>query len=139
MRALPDPRKKLLRLIHVARRDLRMDENTYRDILQKITGKASASDMTVPELEKTLEHFKRCGFRIRHTIKTHGKRRAVSSMPLAQDPDSRKIRALWLFMHELGLVRNASERALAGYVKRITGVDALQWIDSNQANTVIES
>lgn len=138
MTALPDPRKKLVRLIHVARRDLNMDEDTYRAILHKATGKASTSDMTIPELEKTLEHFKRCGFKIRHARKNkHGK--AVRSIPLAQDPDAKKIRALWLFLHDLGLVRNASENALAAYVKRITRVNALQWIDGEQAKIVIES
>lgn len=138
MTALLDPRKKLVRLIHVARRNLNMDEDTYRAILHKATGKTSTSDMTIPELEKTLEHFKRCGFKIRHARKDkHGK--TARSIPLAQDPDAKKIRALWLFLHELGLVRNKSENALAAYVKRITRVDALQWIDSDQSNTVIES
>lgn len=138
MTALSDPRKKLVRLIHVARRDLNMDEDTYRAILHQATGKASTSDMTVPELEKTLEHFKRCGFKIRHARKDkHGK--TARSIPLAQDPDAKKIRALWLFLHELGLVRNKSENALAAYVKRITRVDALQWIDGDQVKIVIES
>ena len=132
------PRQKLIRLIHVAKRDLRMDDDTYRGILQKSAGKSSTSDMTIPELEKTLEHFKRCGFRVRHAGKGKGKKKQPS-MPLAHDPDSRKIRALWIFLHELGLVRNSSEDALAAYVKRITRVDALQWIDGKQAETVIES
>ena len=43
------------------------------------------------------------------------------------------------FMHQIGVVKNPSEEALASYVKRITGVDALQWINGDQAETLIES
>lgn len=125
-----DPRQKLIRLIHVAKRELRLDDATYRGILQAAVKKSSSSEMTVPELEKTLEHMKRCGFKVRSK---------KSSIPLAQDPESKKIRALWIFLHELGLVRNSSEAALAAYVKRITGVEALQWLNGQQAETMIES
>ena len=52
---------------------------------------------------------------------------------------SKKIRALWLLLRDLGAVNNASEEALAAYVKRITGVDALQWIDGRQAERTIET
>ena len=64
---------------------------------------------------------------------------AKPSRPLAQDGESKKIRALWLFLHELGAVKNPSEEALATYVKRIAGVDALQWISGEQAERLIET
>lgn len=125
-------RKRLVRLIHVAKRDLGMAEDAYRDALRAGSGgKDSSSAMTIPELEKTLSHFKRCGFKIRA--------KAKPSRPLAQHPEDKKIRALWLFLHELGVVNNPSEEALAGYVKRITKVDALQWINGDQSLALIES
>lgn len=129
-----DPRQKLVRLIHVAKRDLNMDDDVYRSILLKIGKAESSSKMTVPELELTLEHMKRCGFKVRSKIKKN-----VKSRPLADDAESKKIRALWIFLHELGLVRNSSEAALAAYVKRMTGVEALQWLDREQSQTMIES
>ena len=124
-------RQRLIRLIHVAKRDLSMDDDTYRAILQRIGKKASSADLTIPELEKVLEHLKRSGFKVRSNAKP--------SRPLAQDGESKKIRALWLFLHELGAVKNPSEEALAAYVKRIAGVDALQWIDGEQAERLIET
>ena len=128
---MPTPnRQRLIRLIHVAKRDLSMDDDTYRAILQRIGKKASSADLTIPELEKVLEHLKRSGFKVRSKAKPA---QAKPSRPLAQDGESKKIRALWLFLHELGAVKNPSEEALATYVKRIAGVDALQWISGEQA------
>jgi len=129
-------RQRLILLIHVAKRDLSMDDETYRAILQRIGKKASSADLTIPELEKVLEHLKRSGFKVRSKAKPA---QAKSSRPLAQDGASKKIRALWLFLHELGAVKNPSEEALAAYVKRIAGVDALQWINGEQAERLIET
>lgn len=61
------------------------------------------------------------------------------SRPVDTEATSKKIRALWLLLRDLGAVNNASEEALAAYVKRITGVDALQWIDGRQAERTIET
>lgn len=124
-------RQRLIRLIHVAKRDLAMDEETYRAALQRVGKKDSAAAMTIPELEKVLEHLKRSGFKVRSKRKP--------SRALALDAESRKIRALWLFLHQLGAVKNPAEEALAAYVKRITGVDALQWLSGDQSETLIET
>lgn len=135
-------RQRLIRLIHVAKRDLSMDDDTYRAILLRIGKKASSADLTIPELEKVLEHLKRSGFKVRSKSKAAPKpkpEQAKPSRPLAQDLESKKIRALWLFLHELGAVKNPSEEALAAYVKRIAGVDALQWISGEQAERLIET
>lgn len=137
----PSNRQRLIRLIHVAKHDLSLDDDTYRSILQRFGRKESSSDLTVPELEQVLEHLKRSGFKVRSKSKP-AKPKAVKakpSRPLAQDAESKKIRALWLFLHELGAVKNPSEEALAAYVKRIAGVDALQWISGEQAERLIET
>lgn len=50
------------------------------------------------------------------------------------------MRALWLFLHELGAVRDPSEAALSAYVKRIASVDDVQWMrGGRRVETVIES
>lgn len=120
----------LIRLIHVAKRELALDDDTYRAALFTATGKNSAKGMTVPELEKALEHLKRRGFQVRRT---------AGSRPQADDAQSKKIRALWLEMHAQGIVKRGEESAMAAYVKRITGIDALQWLSTDQASQVIES
>lgn len=124
-----DPRARLVKLLHVGRRELGLDEDAYRLLLQSATGKTSSSDMTVPELEKTLERMKQKGFVVR--IKKSGRK-------LADDPQSKKLRALWLELYSKGAVRNPEEAALVAWVKRMTGVEALEWLSSAQASRCIE-
>ncbi|MEJ2792058.1 regulatory protein GemA [Iodobacter sp. LRB] len=118
--------------IHIAKKQLAMDDDTYRAMLKEIAGVESAKNLSVPKALAVLAHLKRRGFKVTSA-------KAGSSRPLDQEETSKKIRALWLFLHDLGGVKNPSEAALGAYVKRITGVEALQWINHRQAETLIES
>lgn len=125
-------KNQLIKLIHIAKRDLQLDDDTYRQLLITVTGKASTRDMTVPQLDTVLGAMKKRGFRIKTAKK------ANSTRPLDDSPQSRKIRALWLEMTDAGIIRDRSEAALAHWVKRETGVDSLQWLNSEQACAIIE-
>ncbi|MEI8675838.1 regulatory protein GemA [Pseudoalteromonas sp. Hal040] len=54
---------KVIQLIHIAKSQLGLDEDTYRGALLGSTGKTSCSDMTVQELNQALNHFKKSGFK----------------------------------------------------------------------------
>jgi len=140
----PDKRQPLIRLIHVAKRDLALDDDTYRAMLMAATGKDSSANLSVPQLERVLAHMKKSGFTVRHKARADRPRDSrhatgTLSRSIAQDAQSRKIRALWLSLHEMGAVRDASEAALGAYVRRITSIDALKWISADQASHVIET
>ena len=62
----------------------------------------------------------------------------AGTRPLAPGRQPRKMRALWLALYHLGEVRDPSEAALAAFAKRITGIDALQFLEPHEANAVIE-
>jgi phage gp16-like protein len=134
-----------IKLAHVARRDLNMPEDEWRDLLQARFGVASSKDLSLVKLYELIEHLKKCGFKVRHPHRKPVKPDAAPSRPLAGAAEKRpgeaaKIRALWLFLHhDLGLVKDPSEAALAAYVKRLTKVEALQWLDGQQSYRVIES
>lgn len=116
---LPSARRTtLIKLIHVAKRELRMDEPTYRTLLLTAGQRESLSAMDVPAMEAVLERMKRDGFKVRPK---------ASGRPLAINPGAGKARALWLFLHALGEVRDPSEKAMATYVARIAKVDDLRW------------
>ena len=119
---------RLIKLIHVARRELKLDEDVYRAMLRAETGADSSAALTVFQLERVLDRMKRAGFKVR----TKGGRTPDRS------PQSRKIRALWLDLHARGVVRDPSEKALSAWVKREAGVDDLAWTDSAQAARLIE-
>lgn len=140
-----DLARREIQLIHVARQQTGMDDDTYRAMLHDRFGVASSKDMDSKQRSQLLDYFKTLGFKARPSVKpakfskTVRANKAQPSRPLADDPESKKIRFLWLLLHELGAVKNPSETALAAYVKRLTKVDALQWVDSNQAKTLIET
>lgn len=59
-------RKKVLAQIHIARKQLALDEDTYRQMLATVTGgKRSCSDCNVAELYQVLQHMKDRGFKAR--------------------------------------------------------------------------
>ncbi|WP_260620594.1 gp16 family protein [Pseudomonas protegens] len=129
----PD-RLRLIKLIHVARREMRMDDETYRLMLSGMTGldgATSTADLSVPNLQRVLEQLKQRGFKPRPN--------KAGTRPRANDEQSRKIRSLWLELHDLGEVRDPSEEALANFVKSMTKVSALQWLNVAQASRVIEN
>jgi phage gp16-like protein len=126
-------RLRLIKLIHVARRDLQMDDDTYRLMLagmKGLDGATSTADLSVPNLYRVLEQLKAKGFKVRPSNK--GKR------PQAADPQSKKIRSLWLTLRDKGALRDPSEEALVKFVHGETGVQALQWLTTEQASQVIE-
>lgn len=138
--AAESERLRLIRLVHVAKRDLRMVDADYRAVLLRASGGVhdSSKAMSVTELEKVMSHLRLCGFKVRTKGKSRPDRPAAPRRQ-ADDPEARKIRALWLMLHDLGAVKNPSEAALAAYVKRLTKVDDLHWVNGLQAETLIET
>lgn len=114
-----DYRNSLIKLIHVAKREQGLDEPTYRAILKAQGGNESLAAMRLEGMKKVLDYLKAQGFKVRKT--KSDRRQAVG-------PDARKVRALWLFLHELGAVRDPSEAALTAYVQRIAKVDDVAWM-----------
>ena len=102
----------LIGIIHVAKSQLGMDDDTYRALLLDLTGKDSCSKLTRGEQWQVIEELKRKGFQKKPTHK--GKH-------LISDPQAKKIRALWLTMADCGIVHDRSEKALAKCMRRFTG------------------
>lgn len=125
-------RSKIIQLIHIAKSKLGMDTDTYRQMLLSITGKTSTSDMNPGQLNKVLAAMKAKGFVVKPASK------ARTTRQLADYPQAKKLRALWLEMYAQGIVRDSSEEALRRWVKRETGVDGLQWLEPEMASSAIE-
>lgn len=123
-------RNQLIKLIHVAKRDRKLDDDTYRQFLVNYAGVNSTRDMTERQLQQVLDAMKQLGFKVK-SAKPH--------KITATDAQSKKIRALWLEMADAGYVRDSSERAINAYVHRITDVGRLEWLSTDQASRVIES
>lgn len=102
----------LMAMIRVARAQLGMDEEAYRNLLFDTLGKRSLEGSTAKEQWRVVEELKTRGFQPRPFHK--GKK-------LVSDPQAKKIRALWLTMADCGIVRDRSEKALASCMRRFTG------------------
>jgi len=126
-------RARLIKIVQTGRNVLRLDEDTYRDLLAaKSNGKRSAKDLSVDELDAVVKHMRASGFK---PTKPAG-RAPREQRTLDTSPEGSKIRALWLWLHEVGIVLDPSEAALANFARRISGVDTLQW--TRRPDKVIE-
>lgn len=142
-------RTRLIRLVQVGRRFLGLDEETYRELLVQQSGKRSAAELTLQELDKVLVAMKAAGFKptVKHPVKG-GKQKRLS--PNRGGPvktaEIGVIRAIWITMHRHGLLRDGSETALNHYVERQTvrlnkgvGVAEVAWLSEVLAYPVLES
>jgi len=110
-----------LRQIHVGVRQLGLDEDTRRDLYERVTGKRSARDMTEAEHRAVVAELERQGFE--RSSRGAGKRHKPLSGPYAK-----KLQALWIAGWNLGLVRNRDDKALLAFVKRQTGLDHTRFL-----------
>ena len=139
-------RASLIKLIHVAKRELALDDEAYKAAIDGVAkGKTSSADLTVIELENLLERFKSAGFKRQSTASKRRRKSPVAGTPV-RTPEISKIRAIWITMHRHGLVRDSSEAALNSYVQRMTvklnggvGVAEVGWLDEALAVKVLEA
>lgn len=105
--------------IHVAKKQLGLDDDTYRAKLSKITGKSSVKDMTEAERQKVLTVLRNDGFRPADAKTAKGK---------LSGPYAKKLQALWIAGYNLGVVSDRRDAALLAFVKRQTGLDAVRFL-----------
>ncbi|MUZ73360.1 DUF1018 domain-containing protein [Agrobacterium vitis] len=117
--------------IHVAKKQLGLDEDTYRAKLKNITGKPSAKDMTEAERQKVLKVFRGEGF-------APAPAAAGGRKPLA-GRYAKKLQALWIAAWNLGIVENRDDKALIAFVTRQTGLDHVRFLHhADDARSAIE-
>lgn len=129
-----DKKKKLIQLIHIAKSQLRFDDDTYRDMLNYKTGKNSTKEMTLSQLNAVLAEFEKKGF-VR-TLPKSAKRQPNTQRP--SDPQSRLIRHLWLTLHNLGAVNDGSDTAIDTYATNQMGA-SLSSLEVPEKSQLIES
>ncbi|EAC1253250.1 hypothetical protein DS657_06315 [Salmonella enterica subsp. enterica] len=124
-------RASLITLIHVAKKDLHLDADTYRDALRAAVGKTSCRDMTLAELSRVLASFQKRGFKVRSKPQNRALKPATVTA---------KIRAIWRLMHGQGFLTSDSEVALNCWVRKQTapqnggeGVANYQWLENKPA------
>lgn len=107
-----------LRKLHVMAREAGLDDDAYRDRLERITGRRSAKELTDDELQRALSQF---------------------HVKPAAHPHTAKCKALFIAAFNLGLFENGSDRALDTFALRQTGKERLAWLTPADANKVTEA
>lgn len=108
-------KEKAIQLIHIAKQQLRMDELSYRMLLNELTGKNSTKQMTIMQLIKVLEAMENKGFK-KTTTRHHS---PTTENAKVNSLIAHKIRAIWIEMSKQGLVRDGSENALNVWVRGV--------------------
>jgi len=127
-----------IKKIHALKGALKLDDELYRELLGGFKVKSSTK-LSIPKAEELIKHLEEKAVAAGVWEKRKPARAAKTSRKLADDDQSKKIRSLWLQLHQAGKVQNSSEEALATYVKRMSKVAALQWLSVKEASTVIEA
>lgn len=126
------PRNNDLAMIHIAKKDLGLDDDTYRDMLWTVARVRSSADLDFSSRIKVLEHLKSRGFKPKQATK------AKQKAPLSNEPQHKMIRGLWLELHAVGTVLDPSEQAISRFIKNQTKIDRIEWLSTAQASQIIE-
>lgn len=113
----------MLAKIHIARKELRLEEAEYRALLLRVARVESARDLSDRAAAAVIAEFKRLGWAPRE-----------SKRDPAQRADIRKIYALWGALHSGPLDRDA----LRAWVKTRFKVSAPEFLKRPQASEAIE-
>lgn len=123
-----------LAMINIAKKQLGLDEETYRSSLIRVTGKSSLRDMSEPERLKVIDDFKSKGFKAVRKVSSRTSKKRLEGRYTA------KMQALWIAGYNLGVVTNGSDEALIAFVQRQTKLDHIRFLhDPADAYTAIES
>ncbi len=123
-----------LAAIHVARKQLGLDDDTARDLYARVTGKRSLREMSPAEQDRIVAELRRRGFAREENVPSKPPSQRI------QGPYAKKLQALWIAMWHLGLTRDRTDEGLATFVRKQTKVDHTRFlIDPAEAKKAIEA
>ncbi len=120
-----------LAAIHVGAKRLGLDEQTYRDFLFRVTGRRSAAELDQAGRTRVIEELRRFGFTRAPADEKRSKR-------IADNSQLGMIIGLWKQLRYAGALKDASERHLSTFVKKMTGIERAEWLAPEEAVKVIE-
>lgn len=123
--------KKQIALLHVAKRDLGLDDETYRAILARYGRAESANDLGVAGFNRVMKYLTACGFRSTWTKRTFGYRPTMAT-PAQVD----LIRSLWVKWRG---VADTDDIELNKWLSQFQKVGALRFVDNKKAAKVIHA
>ena len=129
--------KKQKAVLHVAKGQLALDDDTYRDVLEAHAGVRSAKDLDYQGFKSVMKHFEACGFKAQSSkLKARREERRVGMATAAM---LRKIYASWWALGGTYYEQGKELRALRGFLKKRFRVDHENFLTFDQGRAVIEA
>lgn len=119
-----DERRKDIQLIHIARHQLGLDEQTYRDMLWACARVCSSTELDYAGRKKVLDHLKGCGFKAT---------KAAARPAPAQDKAALvgKIRALLIELD------NKPDTYADGMARNMFKIERFEWCTPEQLGKIV--
>ncbi|MDO5631114.1 MAG: regulatory protein GemA [Paracoccus sp. (in: a-proteobacteria)] len=121
-----------LAAVQIKRRQLGLEDEDWRDVVERVTGQRSTRTLRPVQLHNLLDECDRL----------LGGRGPVSK-PRRKPLGGRyaaKLQALWIAAWNLGLVATRDDKALIAFVRRQTGIDNPAWVlEPEDALKIIEA
>ena len=130
--------RKWIQILHVAKRECSLDDQSYRSLLYGAAGVRSSSEIkTWEQYNSVLKAFARLGFKVKSgkSAKTGLKKTAPQNGRNGDWISARQeyyIRGLWDLAS-----RAKDEASLQAMLQRIAGVTHIEWISKEKATKVI--
>ncbi|EFO33244.1 protein gp16 [Roseibium sp. TrichSKD4] len=120
-----------VQMLRIAQKQLGLDDDTYRDKLETLTGKRSTRDLSERERQKVYTAFQADGFVPKRPAPKAGR---------ATGKFAPKLQALWIAGWNLGVVKNRTDKAMLAFLFRQTGIEHSRFLHHGEdANKVIEA
>ncbi len=126
-----DSRRTLIAKIHIAKKDLCLDDATYRDVLVRVTGKDSCKKMSLAELKKVVMDMKRLGFAPKQTDRAKQEYGRKPTTTPERQPMLDKIEAIladkglhWSYAHALA--------------QKMFGKTLITWLTADEMYKVVQ-
>ncbi len=121
-------RNRDLAIIHMAKKQLGWDEETYRDVLEMRTGKSSSGKLTAKERSDFIDHLLSCGFKVQ--------RKPFRKLNSAEQ---RKALALWMEIKNRGYLNNSQASLESLFPKLGIQTAKLEWLTGTEVRKLIEA
>lgn len=108
--------------IHVLKKQAGLDDDSYRDLMARETGKRSSKDLT-PEEQRSF------------IAVLNGLSGGSQTAPKSGGKYEKKLQALWIAAYNLGVVHQRSNAAMRSFLKRQTGLDHSRFL-RNEADAL---
>lgn len=131
--------KQQIGAIHALKARAALDDDSYRDLLARETGRRSAKELTLDQAGRVIDRLKVLSGGSQSPVRAKEKPLAEGALKL-DGPFVELCRSLWIAGYNLGVIADRSDRALVAFVEHQTGIQSLNWLrDPADAAKAIEA